>query len=295
MGELLAGIKERIAQLKGQRPIYREMVDFYELVLEEQEAAQRHLKIPSVDLDAEPLKLRREQGRPVLERGDFDIDLETAKKLFYAISAIGKGATLKMAQENAKIEEMAASGRLDLENLLRRHYDERYLGREAERLGLDKGILCYLISASLRPLMKAQMEQLCSVVDLEAWLRRNCPICGSAPSMAELRDEGGKRYLQCSFCACQWRLERVACPYCGNREAESLHYLVSENEGEDAYRIDVCDQCNSYIKTVDARKLDYEPDLDLEDIVTVHLDLLALKKGYKRPTPLPLGTMAGGG
>ena len=109
MGELLAGIKERIAQLKGQRPIYREMVDFYELVLEEQEAAQRHLKIPSVDLDAEPLKLRREQGRPVLERGDFDIDLETAKKLFYAISAIGKGATPKMTSTTV-VENVGTTG-----------------------------------------------------------------------------------------------------------------------------------------------------------------------------------------
>ena len=59
----------------------------------------------------------------------------------------------------------------------------------------------------------------------------------------------------------------------------------------EAYRVDLCDQCKGYIKTVDSRKLDYEPDLSLEDIVTIHLDIHALKKGYKRPVPTSWGPM----
>ena len=60
-----------------------------------------------------------------------------------------------------------------------------------------------------------------------------------------------------------------------------MHYFFSEEE--EAYRVDLCDQCRGYIKTVDSRKLEYEPDLDLEDVVTIHLDILAVERGYQRP------------
>ena len=64
---------------------------------------------------------------------------------------------------------------------------------------------------------------------------------------------------------------------------EKLQYLYEE--GREAYRVDICDNCKQFIKTVDSRKLDYEPDLALEDIITIHLDILASEKGYKRAVP----------
>ena len=75
----------------------------------------------------------------------------------------------------------------------------------------------------------------------------------------------------------------MKCPFCENNDHEKLHYFYAE--GQETYRVDLCNNCKQYIKTVDSRKLDYEPDLNLEDIVTVHLDILALEKGFKRPTP----------
>jgi FdhE protein len=176
---------------------------------------------------------------------------------------------------------------LDLRDLLSHHYDELYLEQEADRCGLDKAILIFLAQASVKPSVTAQMEQLRNALDLEGWLQGECPLCGSAPQMAQLKDEGGKRYLQCSFCGCQWRWERIACPLCRNNDLDSLQYLYSEEE--EAYRVDLCDQCKGYIKTVDARKLDYEPSLDLEDVVTIHLDILAMEKGFRRSAPTPWG------
>lgn len=58
---------------------------------------------------------------------------------------------------------------------------------------------------------------------------------------------------------------------------------------KEAYRVDLCDNCMQYIKTVDSRKLGYEPYLVLEDITTIHLDFLASEKGYKRPAPSSWG------
>jgi len=82
-------------------------------------------------------------------------------------------------------------------------------------------------------------------------------------------------------------MDRMICPFCNNQEQESLHYFYAE--GEDAYRIDLCDKCNQYIKTLDLRKME-ESDPPLEDLATVHLDILASQKGYKRPVPNPWTT-----
>lgn len=291
MVESLEKIKERIARLQEERPAYREILDFYALILEEQMKIRPQLRITSAHLDEELVKTRQNKDAPLLGREGFQVDLDAAQKLFYTVGEIGQRTTPKMGDEIPKIEEAVESGRLDLRDLLSRHYDEGHLNREAGRLALDKGILSFLVKVSVRPYLEAQMEELREAVDLETWLKRNCPLCGSLPQMAELRDEGGKRYLECSFCGCQWRWERIACPYCPNREHESLQYLFSEEE--EAYRVDLCDQCKGYIKTVDSRKLDYEPSLDLEDIVTIHLDLLAVERGYRRPVNTPWGPITG--
>ena len=275
--------REKIARFKEEWPLYREILDFYALVLEEQENNKPKLKIKLLDPDEEPMKSRRERGVSLLKQKEFEIDLGASQELFYGLCRISQGITQKMALEIPKIEHVIEHDQLKLEKVLIRHYDDKWLAKATEKWKLDMGILSFLVKASVRPSLEAQMEQLKRIIDLETWLKRNCPICGSLPYIAELRDEGGKKYFRCSFCGCQWRWERLACPYCQNRTIDALHYFYSEEE--EAYRVDLCDQCKGYIKTVDSRKLDYEPDLDLEDVITIHLDLLAIEKGYKRPVP----------
>jgi FdhE protein len=287
MADSLDEIQKQIAWFQQEKPHYREILDLYALIVEEQWRIRPQISLTVPPLSTSEVESRQTQGLPLLGREAFDIDLEAAQRLFDALSAIVQRATPKMGDEIPRITEAAGSGVLALSDLFRRHYDDGYLSREAGRCRLDKEILSLLVKASVRPSIEIQMEQLRGFADLEAGLQRRCPLCGSAPHMAQLRSDEGKRYLQCSFCNCQWRGERIACPYCSNRDFNSLHYLYSEEEK--AYRVDLCDQCKSYIKTIDARRLDYEPCLDLEDIVTIHLDILALEKGYWRPVPSPWG------
>jgi formate dehydrogenase accessory protein FdhE len=112
----------------------------------------------------------------------------------------------------------------------------------------------------------------------------DCPVCGYYADMAALNaNENGKRYLHCSLCEHLWQFKRVACSVCGTVEAGSLEYLAVE--GEAAYRIDTCDKCGGYIKTVRIEKFEDIDGLDLtvENIITPHLDSAALRKGYRRP------------
>lgn len=287
MVESMDQIKERIAWFRNERPHYRDTLDLYAQILEAQTKMQSKLKITVPQVDQKLVQSRLNKGVPLLGKEGFALDLEAAKRLFHTLSAICKESTPRMGDEIPRITEAVGSGELELQDLLSKHYDGDYLRHEAERCGVDTGILSFLVQASVRPSAIAQMEQITDSLNLEAWLRGECPLCGSPPQMAQLRDEEGKRYLQCPLCGCQWRWERIACPYCSNKEFDSLHYLYSEEE--EAYRVDLCNHCKGYIKTIDSRKLDYDPYLDLEDVVTIHLDIIAMEKGYRRSAPTPWG------
>jgi FdhE protein len=291
MMNALAQIKQQIGRFKKEKPHYQHILNLYALILEEQARIRAQLKIVVPEVNKKLVQSRLGKGLPLLGKEGFAVDLEAAQRLFYALSAICQGATPKMGAEIPRIKETAERGALTLRDLLNRHYDMEYLKQTAEHADVDQGILSFLVQASIRPCLEIQMEELQGLVDLEAWLLGECPLCGSLPHMSQLRDEEGKRYLQCSWCGCQWRSVRIACPYCANKAFESLHYLCTDEE--EAYRVDLCDQCTSYLKTIDSRRLDYEPFLDLEDIVTIHLDILALKKGYRRPAPSPWGPIIG--
>jgi FdhE protein len=284
MEKNLEKLKKRIQQLKKKRPGYKEILDFYQKVREEQEKVKPSLDIKPILLKKEWKDLLSREGFPLFERKDFPIDLETLIKLFRSLCQIGKEANPHMAEEAKKIEEILNEKRIDLKELLIGGINESKIQDIANEFRLDKKIFSFFIQESIRPSTEAGVERLFNELETENWLKGFCPICGSLPYLSLLKEEVGKRYLLCSFCGYQWRIDRLICPFCNNKEQESLHYLYAE--GEEAYRIDLCEKCDQYIKTIDLRKV-AESDPCLEDLATVHLDMLVSKKGYKKPTPNP--------
>ena len=49
-------------------------------------------------------------------------------------------------------------------------------------------------------------------------------------------------------------------------------------------RIDLCDECHRYIKTIDTRGITATDRLP-EDLATLHLDVVATQTGYSRLVP----------
>jgi FdhE protein len=274
--------KKLIELLKGKNPSYTEILGFYEKVIEAQDAEKAAVSVATLHLHNNLKSLQTSEGFPLIDRKDFILDIPSGVLLFESLCRISRNANEKMRENIQAIEEASAINALNLRELLRRHSDESYLNSIAEEFSIDKAILLFLVNASIQPSLNENAEQLKDQVDLKNWLKGYCPVCGSSPQISELKDEG-RRFFLCSFCRFQWPSERLKCPYCENADHEKLQYLYEE--GQEAYRVDVCDNCKQYIKTVDARKLDYEPDLPLEDIMTIHLDILASEKGYKRPVP----------
>jgi FdhE protein len=270
---------DRVRQLKRKRPGYGEILEFYSKVRELQDRLKPSLKTDPIRLEKERKDLLVREGFPLMRKEDFPLDVEASIRLFRSLCRIGKAANPHMAGQVEKIRDLLGKKKIDLKKLFDGGVKEETIGQFAAEAGLDETILSFFLQSSIRPSIEAGVEQLRGEIDPETWRKGHCPACGSLPALSLLKGEEGRRYLLCSFCGYQWRTDRLSCPACDNKDQESLGYFCGE--GEEAFRIDLCDRCHRYIKTIDYRNLE-ESDPSLEDLATLHLDLLAFDKGYKR-------------
>jgi formate dehydrogenase accessory protein FdhE len=117
---------------------------------------------------------------------------------------------------------------------------------------------------------------------------RRCPRCAALPVAGVLREEGhgGKRSLLCALCLHEWECLRLVCPACGEQDFAKLPVYTAEQFAH--VRIDSCDSCHCYLKTIDLTK-DGLAVPCVDDIASVSLDLWACERGYTRVKPNLLG------
>ncbi|MEK6815074.1 MAG: formate dehydrogenase accessory protein FdhE [Nitrospirota bacterium] len=107
---------------------------------------------------------------------------------------------------------------------------------------------------------------------------RSCPVCGHPPALALLRGGLDGRFLACGLCGTEWETDRLGCVHCGGLDPGANRIL--DVEGEEAFRLDVCERCRGYIRTVVVEKLDRPLYVPLEGVLMLHLDLVAEREGY---------------
>jgi FdhE protein len=280
----MESLRKRIQQIKKKRPGYGAMLDFYLKVRETQKKTKAALRVDPIRLKKGWKDVLTKEGFPLLEKRDFPIDTEASVSLIQSLCRIGTETNPTMAEQVKRIQENIENNKLDVKKLLTEGFEDQKIEEIANRLGLDKRVFLFLIHNSVRPSLEAAVEQLLHEINTDTWEKNSCPICGSLPHLSLLKEEVGKRSLLCSYCGYSWRTDRLSCPFCDNKDQDALHYFYGE--GEKIYRIDLCDKCHQYIKTIDTRTIGDE-DMNLEDLATLHLDLLASKKGYKRPVTNP--------
>lgn len=118
---------------------------------------------------------------------------------------------------------------------------------------------------------------------------RVCPRCGSAPLLGVLHPEGdgGKRCLVCSFCLHEWDFRRILCPACGEEAEGKLPVYVAEQFPH--IRLETCDTCKFYLRTVDLTKNGHAIPI-VDDLAAIPLSLWADEHGYSRLQANLLGT-----
>jgi len=108
--------------------------------------------------------------------------------------------------------------------------------------------------------------------------------CQGPPVVAVLRDKahGSGRSFVCAFCLYEYPAPRLGCPACGEARFDTLAVYRADEFG--AARIDACETCRTYLKTIDLTK-DGAAVPVVDDIATLTLDVWAREQGYRRLQP----------
>jgi len=116
------------------------------------------------------------------------------------------------------------------------------------------------------------------------WAHGYCPICGAWPAVAEVRGLDGARHLRCRGCGGDWATAWLRCPFCGEHDHTRLGSLVA-SEGLEREKVEVCDHCHGYLKTITTFGPIPAEQVVLQDLATVGLDVAAVERGYRPPSP----------
>lgn len=230
-----------------------------------------------------PETLRAERiagGFPVLSTDGLRVDREAAAEFLSGLIGVMRQVGKEGQDALDRFDRALAEERFDLPVLFAAciDRDRAPLDEAAAALEVPSSLLEFLLEIPVR----TSLERFSSTLDPKeflGWKEGHCPVCGGRPGMDELVGEEGKRYLSCSTCFFRWPYKRLKCPYCGNEDPAALTYFEA---GEEPTRVGVCRKCARYIKTRDSRKGRAEVPLEVEDLATLHLDLLAGKEGFER-------------
>ena len=281
-------VKQAAAALKKLRPAYADLLNFYQEIFVAQEDSKSQIKIDPLKISEEILALKKKEKFSLIDMSEFGLEPHAAIALLERICQIIEVANPEMADSARIIREAFASGALDAQALFAAllNAEDAYFKKVEKDLGIEKKSLAFVAYGSIKPSVVHCAEQLASYLDPEQpWDKGFCPICGSASGFSLFEDEG-QRVLFCGFCWHQWPAQRIYCPFCENKDSNTLHYYFSESEKD--YRVDVCDNCKTYIKAVDKRNADriiYPP---LEFVASLHLDIKAQELGLKSGLQLEL-------
>lgn len=171
--------------------------------------------------------------------------------------------------------------------------DQPAVRATADGHGLSHDLLWLVVDLAISPFANALRETLFTAAEahsplgvaLAAWDLGYCPFCASWPTLAETdgADGGAARVLRCSCCSAAWTLTRRTCIYCRTDGEKFVSHAPLE--GREGRRLELCNGCRAYFKTIEVACLSPFPLLAIGDLDTMDLDLAAMKRGYGRPTP----------
>src|SRR5262245_23185847 len=111
-----------------------------------------------------------------------------------------------------------------------------------------------------------------------------CPFCGSKPLLGVMRQEGdgGKKFLLCPLCSTEWPFRRLLCPNCGEESKDKLPVFAADEF--DYVRVDACDNCHTYMKSIDLTKNGNAVPM-VDELATISLNLWAQENHYQKLRP----------
>ena len=251
----------------------------------EQYAAHSQRWAESIHLDSPPdaeSRARLDHDLPWIDATSVAAEPATARMILGELLADLRSSAASNRYVLDRLTTALDSGDLSAEDLLRATLvrDGPAVDRLAERIGVPTQVLHFVGVFFARPFLSSAARGFDPrFVEIEA-TRGDCPVCGAEPALALLMPDDGQRRLWCRLCATQWPVRRLRCLSCGNADSGTLGYFYM---GEEAgRRIDYCEKCRRYIRTIDLRTLgcdQVEVLADREGLSYFDLDAAAAREG----------------
>jgi FdhE protein len=250
----------RAEQLAGQHPFAAEILAFYKHVARFQQGLGLKFKPATADASA-PLPNRPEFAELLARFPDF-------------LSLVEENAPAQFAQTARALHDSPSSSWSDLLNRCWSTSEPPDVPDE------------FLAMAFLQPY--AESVRTGAQLQLDGYTHPLCPFCGRKPAFGVLRPQGdgARRNLLCGFCLCEWEFRRVVCPACGEENQAKLPVYTAEQFPH--IRVECCDTCQTYIKSIDLTKNGLADPL-VDELASLPLDLWAREHGYGKIRPNLLG------
>jgi FdhE protein len=245
---------ERAKELAAASDAVRPLLVFYRELLEHQK------------LLAAGLRSREREGATGTPARDIDLLRPGIHAFLEAIAA--RGPEL-LAEQARRLLDGSSSAVVDLLVTCWHHPSDRQ----------------FFAKAVLQPYASWLAESAVMPVARELTMAENrCPFCGGTPQLSVLHGpggplQGGGRSLLCATCLTVWPFRRVLCAHCGEEEERRLGYFQSPDV--DHLRIDACDTCRHYLKTVDLTRYGLAVPL-VDEVAGAPLDVWAREHGYEK-------------
>lgn len=273
-------------ELTDENPELRGAVDFFEEVLPLIGRLRPSLHGLHLDVNEAQVKLR--QGVPLLW-GEFRMapGTEPNMELFVTLCRLAaEGGN----EDGHLLARAVLDGTVDLAELaaMALRLERGELATIARTLKVELTTIEAITRHLLMPIVQAYAIAVGQILEFGEWRQGYCPVCGDWPIFGELHGRDKLRYLRCGRCRASWRFRRLECVWCGTTRRKELSFLYEPDAK--LWRVDVCDHCRGYVKTL----VSYDPleddMLPVYDLQTAYMDQLAADAGYRRPFKQPLAS-----
>ena len=269
----------RAEQLAAKHSFAAEILGFYIQIANFQEGLYERLERSGAGVSPAVLREqdRQEQdgtSRPLSGQQDAGTDAVLLANFPPFLSLVEEKAPARLAQMANDLRDTDRSSWTDLFTQCWTHIDAPTNPQE------------FLVLAFFQPY--AEFARSRAPLRLEGYTSLLCPFCNRKPALGVLRQQGdaGRRSLVCGVCLTEWEFRRVICPGCGQEDHAKLPVYTA---AELPYiRVECCDACHTYIKSIDLTKNGLANPI-VDELASVPLNLWAQERGYAKLHPNLLG------
>jgi FdhE protein len=274
----IARYSEILPQYRESLILFRKILEFKSRIMDEISAGTDG-RITGLKANSLEIREKLQSGSPLFENDCIPISPSLFRKcLEEFLNLLPEESTRAAADRLLASGFMAPGGVETILNELSTDMDS-CIGRLARDTCTKTDIIHFLLRTVLSPFFENRARFYRDLIDPDTWRQGKCPICGSEPAIARLAKDDGRRFLTCSLCNTEWIFDRLRCPFCEQDGTPKVrHFTVGEDE---VHRVECCDTCRCYLKVVDERAAGHSTVPLVENVITAHLDMLAVEQGYR--------------